>query len=401
MYKIHSFLFLLILSFQSYSQNLIEADLLKKCKENRLSSITNLIESYLRKKDVKREYFYYIKVHDELVDSYYQTSIVFSEHIFLTKEPGYTTTDYTINIIHKNDTAIFWNLFLNRTKPIERSQFGTVVADDNLLISKDSSKSEVQKLKDGYKAVYNYNLVTSKLFKSDDSFGYKCGFAYTKPKPRITLDQLVSNDADQVILNWLKSPNVVYQLYALDGLHTMQKSNYTLDEPTQEIIKNIYKKKGVVKVCLASDNYCTISAAALGELLNNYFGSIKKLSELEKNIQTLNRDYPSIKITKIEDKKEADYHNMMLFEIKADTQLFAQATTLKLYIIRDADEIICSILKTEVMDMEKSTKDPTPIPAGTLMVLNFSQDYPRFTEFERLYLELHLTPLMQDPIWSK
>src|SRR6188508_2147809 len=98
MYKIHSFLFLLILSFQSYSQNLIEADLLKKCKENRLSSITNLIESYLRKKDVKREYFYYIKVHDELVDSYYQTSIVFSEHIFLTKEPGYTTTDYTINI---------------------------------------------------------------------------------------------------------------------------------------------------------------------------------------------------------------------------------------------------------------------------------------------------------------
>lgn len=117
-----------------------------------------------------------------------------------------------------------------------------------VLLVEDSNSTLVQ-LETDFKKVYSKQLSFKELFVTDIVFGSNCGFGGGQPDYKVKMNQLVKSKDTATIIEWLKSATAEIQLYAIDGILTLENSGVHFGQPVLDLIEIVSCKEGTAYTC--------------------------------------------------------------------------------------------------------------------------------------------------------
>lgn len=180
----------------------------------------------------------------EIIDGYMVKIIKhFKKNLKLQTEDS-TISEYKIKIIHKENKIAFYELY--KTKNIREND--NWVGQDSFISKKTNTKLFNDLLKK-YKNTYGTKLNTNELFDVNYIYGKSCGFSGLNPKYRTEMNQIIETENKDKLLDWLKSPVVELQLYAIEAIYKMENVGFTFSPDVYDFVKLVEKKNGYANVC--------------------------------------------------------------------------------------------------------------------------------------------------------
>lgn len=148
---------------------------------------------------------------------------------------------YTFNMLAIGDEIVYYRI----KSHIYEEQNGQTVP----VVMVDSFRNEAlyQKLFREYNTVFGIALAETDLWNCSLRYGWACGLGGGMPETAKTVEEFIQNKRTDSLQRWLRSPNPVKQLYAIQGYKMLGRSY--LREEDKEIIKRISHKKVNVQVC--------------------------------------------------------------------------------------------------------------------------------------------------------
>lgn len=183
--------------------------------------------------------------------------------------------NFSINILADQDRIFYYELikWIFKRKSEGDYESFPIVLD----VYKDSTA--YQKLGNLYTAVYHSPIDTTDLFKTSIVYGISCGITGAPTEYQEKLFSIIQHRDLATISSWLRSPNIEKQLYAIQGLITLEKSGYQLTSEDNSLIKAISQKKGLVNTCSG----CIYST----DSIKNVFAEITPYSLTTKKNKTI------------------------------------------------------------------------------------------------------------------
>lgn len=106
-----------------------------------------------------------------------------------------------------------------------------------------------KKLLSDYKHIYKTPLNTDELFESTMFTLDGCGMEPIKSKELIAVEDMAERKNFHKLDQWLVSPNVEKQLYAVYGYELLRSYKNSIPWETETIIQIVKQKKGKVQTC--------------------------------------------------------------------------------------------------------------------------------------------------------
>jgi hypothetical protein len=184
------------------------------------------------------------KLKRELCSPFQELIVEFNENVYEEPKIGVSYINhYRINVI------IAYNQFAYYTL---RKQIARGIEDENAemeTIDSFKNDSAIDSLEVVFLQTYGAKLDWKELFVNRNIYGKWCGVAGSPPAMRKELDTLLADKNQEVLTNWLKSPNVEKQVYAIDGFYQLKQNGYKQTGEQQKLIDVIKKKKGQINTC--------------------------------------------------------------------------------------------------------------------------------------------------------
>lgn len=127
-------------------------------------------------------------------------------------------------------------------------------------------KNNTTKLNNKFKSIFGDDFKVEDLFDTSLVYGKKCGGVGIDPIGKTQIDEWISNNNKNEILEWLKSANAEKQIYAIDGLFQLKQKGVQISEDEVKIIDYIKTKEGKISTCSG----CIYSSKEIKEITKNF-----------------------------------------------------------------------------------------------------------------------------------
>lgn len=191
----------------------------------------------------------------ELIDGYTERVIYVNKCLYLYDEiQEFDEKAGTINCILKDDKIVYLVGYIRDLNDIKSSEE---------VIERFDPQSFVV-LQAAWLTAYGDPLRIDKLFGTDLYFGYRCGIAGQASGTEIFVRKLVEQQDTAGLVTLLKSPQVEYQLYAIDAILALTKNGIKFDDKVYKIIDIVSLRKGMVHTCIG----CLAADKSIAEIIN-------------------------------------------------------------------------------------------------------------------------------------
>ena len=166
----------------------------------------------------------------QIIDSFYVKQIVFK---------SYYNDDFlfhTYNLIINNDSILYCDI-IRRYKSV-----------DSLIYHFDIENKLIQ-LDNTYLSNFNVEVNHSDFFEGKYTYSSSCGLEGKSNASSIEFKNAVKQKNISKLNQWLSSPNLALQIYAIDGFHQLHKAGYELTKKQKQIIEIIKNRNGELWVC--------------------------------------------------------------------------------------------------------------------------------------------------------
>jgi hypothetical protein len=144
---------------------------------------------------------------------------------------------YCLKLVKQNDSIIYYNITVNNANTNKK------------IIKTFKNNAGWDLMQKKYFEKFSTTLPIVDLFREDFVYGTHCGFVGTKTSELDQLEDWVKARNVKAIYNWLISPCLEKQLYALRGYRLLQYYGYTFSFKEEEYIEFLKNKDGKVNTC--------------------------------------------------------------------------------------------------------------------------------------------------------
>ncbi|MFN3195700.1 MAG: hypothetical protein ACE364_07130 [Chlorobiota bacterium] len=227
------------------SLHAIENELKMYCEKLDYNYLEKKLDSLKESSNNVLKYVWHVEIEREIVNDYSEGIIIFDKHIVDTLDNAVFYGDtYKIRYIKNiNDKLIFCELAQKKYKGVEDDWI-----EYEVVHFKDSTE-EIMKFKSDFKSIYSIPINMDGLFSTKIAYGWSCGFIGKPPLYRKKLDSLLKNQNREELINWVGSPTLEIQFYAIEGILTLEKEGVQFESNVKEMIKIISEKEGFIKSC--------------------------------------------------------------------------------------------------------------------------------------------------------
>ncbi len=230
-----------------FSQS-VSDDISLSCRNYDYLELVSKLDSFKNISTAKLKYKWRTVLEREIVDNNVEQIIKFEENV---KCEGitatYTVYTYKIKLLKKGNELIYCKI---NNKDVYKKRINSIKkSKGNVFGVFKNGADKLKDLKKTYRKTYKTNLKFKELFKSDIVFGKNCGIGGVKPEYRIKLNKIIEEHDKSTLIKWLKSATVEIQLYAIDGILTLQNQGYKFDQFILDLIDLIENKEGVAYTC--------------------------------------------------------------------------------------------------------------------------------------------------------
>ncbi len=186
----------------------------------------------------------------EILKGYFQYRVSYAENLRNTDEGGQTWDGYNFQIIAKEDQIISWSLDEPDTSFIEAKDYITFLVD--------------------FKRFYGVELNDTNLFRNATYSLEQCGIGGEYIASYLELLYLIKKKDVATIAYWLRSGNIVRQLYAIEGYRVL---NIPIDEESNKVISYVLARTDSVWTCSG----CLVDPISVQVIVeNNKYSSLLK-----------------------------------------------------------------------------------------------------------------------------
>ncbi|MCB9263349.1 MAG: hypothetical protein H6607_13335 [Flavobacteriales bacterium] len=228
---ISAFLLLFLIFGKIYAQE--GKELVRVCSGLNYQKLVDKLIDFKAKSTDKIEYEWYTVLEREIIPRYSEQLIEFKKYVKDAKEPHIESVyEFSVKLIKTSEgNIIFYNVLKG-----ERS------------LKKESTEM-LAVFKTKFDSIYHSPLNFDELFVTNIRFGKKCGINGIDPDHRLKMEKLVTSKDTATLIKWLKSATAEIQLYALEGILTLESQGMIFDQKVQNIVELIKNKQGTAFTC--------------------------------------------------------------------------------------------------------------------------------------------------------
>jgi hypothetical protein len=194
----------------------------------------------------------------ELTPGFEAAIIYIAESFPVKKDPAsWVGCEYRIHLIATKSEIIYYAF---------RENLYTSVLDSNEYFITSSFRNQhlVDSMRSEYYKLYHAYPDERDIFEDNrEVYGSYCGEGGSPPPCRVILDSILAKNDYDFLDRWLRSTNVIHQIYAIDGLYKAKKDGYKLTPDQIRIIEVIGRKKGKALTCRG----CFYDKEPIGEIV--------------------------------------------------------------------------------------------------------------------------------------
>jgi len=116
------------------------------------------------------------------------------------------------------------------------------------IVYQENDKSYSDALRKKFRNTFKVSLNDQELFKDSIAYGSDCAYK-ASTRMRSQFQKFVYAKDTKSLKQWLTSANTETQLYAYEGLETLQRSGVALSEEIKKMMMAVAQKKGGVRFC--------------------------------------------------------------------------------------------------------------------------------------------------------
>ncbi len=204
------------------------------------------LDYYKDFKEPRITYRWSTKLKREIVDNYTEEIIAFVEREQDADNAAISTLrTHHIKLIRKDSSLVFYKLV--HLKNVKDSDGNWVPTEVRVAV--DTADVSWQLLQQRYQQVYGVALNYHELFTTDLAYGKACGLIGGAPPYRIKLDELIAQRDTATLYQWLRSPAVELQLYAIDGFYQLHHKGLFMRSNVRRLIAVVAQKRGEAYQC--------------------------------------------------------------------------------------------------------------------------------------------------------
>ncbi len=227
------------------------ARLTELCKNFSLQELEKGLNELQEQSTEEVKYKWLCTVNREIVDGYFEQVFELTKSVKHPEKEGTSTLYFNkVKLVSKDTSIIYFQI----TEQQAVKEDGRWVPFDQYL-AHDADLQEFDKLKITYIYTYRIDLDMEALFEREIVYGTRCGYAGSEPLYRQKVNQLISTQDLQALIQWLKSPQVEIQLYAIDGILTLKEQGVYVEPWVLGLIETIGKKQGTAYTCSGCNHW--------------------------------------------------------------------------------------------------------------------------------------------------